>query len=91
MAFVITEPCIGVKDMACVPACPCDVIHPGEKMLYIDPAGCIDCAACQSACPTQAIYADGDVPAPWAHFAAINAAFFPEHDEAKAWAAQTAR
>ena len=28
MAFVIAEPCIGVKDTACVSACPVDCIHP---------------------------------------------------------------
>ena len=28
MAYVIAEPCIGVKDTACVDACPVDCIHP---------------------------------------------------------------
>ena len=28
MAYVIAEPCIEVKDMACVDACPVDCIHP---------------------------------------------------------------
>jgi NAD-dependent dihydropyrimidine dehydrogenase PreA subunit len=50
MAFVIAEPCIGVKDTACVSACPVDCIHPrrGEAdfetaaMLYINPIECID-------------------------------------------------
>jgi hypothetical protein len=28
MAFVITKPCIGVKDTACIVVCPVDVIHP---------------------------------------------------------------
>ena len=27
MAYVIAEPCIGVKDSACVDACPVDCIH----------------------------------------------------------------
>ena len=27
MAFVITEPCIGTCDTACVPVCPVDCIH----------------------------------------------------------------
>ena len=43
MAFIIAEPCINVKDTACVEACPVDCIHPrkdepdfqSEKMLYI--------------------------------------------------------
>jgi NAD-dependent dihydropyrimidine dehydrogenase PreA subunit len=42
MAHVIAQPCIGVKDGACVTVCPMDCIHPGEKMLYIDPDPCID-------------------------------------------------
>jgi len=28
MAYVIAEPCIGVKDTACVDTCPVDCIHP---------------------------------------------------------------
>ena len=28
MAYVIAEPCMGVKDTACVDACPVDCIHP---------------------------------------------------------------
>jgi Na+-translocating ferredoxin:NAD+ oxidoreductase RNF subunit RnfB len=28
MPYVIAEPCIGVKDTACVSACPVDCIHP---------------------------------------------------------------
>ena len=31
MAYVITEPCIGTKDTACVDVCPVDCIHPRTK------------------------------------------------------------
>ena len=31
-------------------------------MLMIDPDECIDCGACESECPTNAIYQDGSVP-----------------------------
>ena len=55
MTYIIAEPCIGVKDLACVEVCPVDCIHPsdgeGEDMLYIDPDECIDCAACEPVCP----------------------------------------
>src|SRR5215472_13849733 len=59
MAYVIAEPCIGVKDTACVDACPVDCIHPKKdelafadaEMLYIDPVECIDCGACVSRVP----------------------------------------
>jgi NAD-dependent dihydropyrimidine dehydrogenase PreA subunit len=64
MAFVITDPCIGTKDAACVDVCPVDCIHPRKDeaefatttMLYIHPDECIDCGACVPACPVAAIY-----------------------------------
>ena len=50
MTYIIAEPCVEVKDKACVEVCPVDCIHPvdgdGEPMLYIDPDECIDCGAC---------------------------------------------
>jgi len=42
MAYVITQPCIDVKDKACVPVCPVDCIYEGERMLYIHPGECVD-------------------------------------------------
>ena len=64
MPFVITDPCIGTKDSACVDVCPVDCIHPRKdepefdktRMLYIHPDECIDCGACVPACPVAAIY-----------------------------------
>jgi ferredoxin len=64
MPFVITDPCIGTKDTACVDVCPVDCIHPRKDepefepatMLYIHPDECIDCGACVPACPVAAIY-----------------------------------
>jgi ferredoxin len=76
MATVITEPCIGVKDKACVSVCPVDCIYEGEKMLYIHPEECIDCGACIPACPVQAIFLDVEVPEKWKHFIRENAEFF---------------
>ena len=81
MAFVIAEACIGTKDTACVDACPVDCIHPrtdeadfeGVPQLYIDPAGCICCAACVPVCPVSAIYEEADLPEKWKHFAQANA------------------
>lgn len=55
------DPCIGTTDQACVSVCPVDCIHFDEgtdKMLYINPAECIDCGACQPACPVSAIDLD---------------------------------
>ncbi len=48
MTYVITEPCIDLKDATCVDVCPVDCIHTtdNDKQFYIDPAICIDCEAC---------------------------------------------
>jgi len=64
MPFIITDPCIGTKDAACIDVCPVDCIHPRKDepefepatMLYIHPEECIDCGACVPACPVAAIY-----------------------------------
>src|SRR6266545_3662887 len=37
MAYIIAEPCINVKDKACVEVCPVDCIYEGPEMLYIHP------------------------------------------------------
>lgn len=78
MAFVITEPCIGVKQLACVDVCPVDCIQggPNETQMYIDPVACIDCAACVPACPVSAIYYLDDVPEKWHNYIEKNARFF---------------
>lgn len=78
MAYIICEPCIDVKDTACVEACPVDCIHTveGENQLYIDPGVCIDCAACVPACPVEAIYMESEVPSQWESYIDINSKFF---------------
>ncbi len=75
MPFVITEPCIGVKDKACVGVCPVDCIYDfdGEPQLYIHPDECIECGACQPVCPVSAIFMDAEVPADQARFIELNA------------------
>jgi NAD-dependent dihydropyrimidine dehydrogenase PreA subunit len=78
MAYVICEPCIGVKDKACVNVCPVDCIHgkDEDEMLYIQPDECIDCGACAPECPVSAIYPSADVPAQWQSFIQKNADYF---------------
>jgi NAD-dependent dihydropyrimidine dehydrogenase PreA subunit len=81
MAYVITEPCIDVKDTACVDVCPVDCIHPRKdeagykdaRQLFIDPEECIDCGACVSECPVNAIFLEEDVPEEWREYVAKNA------------------
>lgn len=84
MPYVITEPCIGVKDRSCVAACPVDCIHEGtvEKdgvvfdQLFIDPDECIDCGLCEPECPVDAIFMADEVPDQWSDFIQLNAEFY---------------
>jgi NAD-dependent dihydropyrimidine dehydrogenase PreA subunit len=81
MAYIIVEPCIGVKDKACVEICPVDCIYEGERegfpdMLFIHPDECIDCGVCQPECPVDAIYPEDDVPEEWSQYIQINADYF---------------
>jgi NAD-dependent dihydropyrimidine dehydrogenase PreA subunit len=59
--FVITSPCVTEKAADCVEVCPVDCIHEGEDQYFIDPDVCIDCGACQTACPVAAIYAEDEL------------------------------
>jgi drug/metabolite transporter (DMT)-like permease/NAD-dependent dihydropyrimidine dehydrogenase PreA subunit len=81
MTYVITEPCIDVKDKSCIEECPVDCIYEGDRMLYIHPDECVDCGACEPVCPVEAIFYEDDVPAQWKDFTATNAAFFTEGDD----------
>jgi ferredoxin len=78
MTYTICEPCIDVKDKACVDECPVDCIYEGPRMLYIQPDECVDCAACEPVCPVVAIFYEDDVPAEWKQFTPINAEWFSE-------------
>ncbi|HML51991.1 MAG TPA: ferredoxin family protein [Propionicimonas sp.] len=78
MAYVITDPCVDVKDKACVEECPVDCIYEGTRTLYIQPDECVDCTSCEPACPTEAIFYEDDVPADQQQFIAINKEFFDE-------------
>ena len=90
MPYVIAEPCIDVKDRACIDVCPVDCIHPheaedkGEKMLFIDPDECIDCGACEPECPVAAIFAEEEVPDKWKNFTPINSLYFKDKSAARA-------
>ena len=68
MTYVITEPCIDVKDKSCIEECPVDCIYEGDRMLYIHPDECVDCGACEPVCPVEAIFYEDDVPAQWKDF-----------------------
>jgi len=42
-------------------------------MLFINPEECIDCDACTSECPTEAIFQHEHVPAEWKGYIELNA------------------
>ena len=87
MTFVITQPCIDTMDQSCVEVCPVDCIHfeeGADRMLYINPAECIDCGACQPACPVSAIFPEADVPADAQRFTIINAEWYSDPAAARA-------
>lgn len=65
-------------------ACPVNCIHPapgepgfGEaEMLYVDAKSCVDCGACVTACPADAIVPHTTLTAAQTPFLAINAEYF---------------
>src|SRR5262245_66376880 len=80
MSYVVTRLCRGNKDTSCVAVCPVDCFYVPNAataelpdQLYISPAECINCSACVDACPWQAIFDEGDVPAAFADDTALNA------------------
>jgi len=87
MPYVIAEPCINVKDKACVEVCPVDCIYEytgADKatfpnQLYIHPDECIDCGACEPVCPVKAIFAEDEVPDQWKNFTELNKQFFKDN------------
>ncbi len=78
MTYVIAQPCVDVKDKACIEECPVDCIYEGKRMLYIQPDECVDCGACEPVCPVEAIYYEDDVPEQWKEYYTANVDFFSE-------------
>ena len=78
MTYVIAQPCVDIKDKACIEECPVDCIYEGERKLYINPFECIDCGNCEPACPVEAITQDRRVPEEFSAFAEDNKRFFTE-------------
>ena len=86
MTYIIADPCIDVMDTACVEVCPVDCIHYEEgvdRKLYIDPDECIDCGACEPACPVTAIFAEEDIPEDQMPYLEIDAEWFSDKDAAR--------
>lgn len=72
MPFVVAEPCVKCKYTDCVAVCPVDCFREGETMLIIDPEECIDCQACEPACPVSAIFPEDEVPEKWESYIEFN-------------------
>ncbi len=87
VTYVIAQPCVDVMELSCVAVCPVDCIHyePGvDRMLYIDPDECIDCAACETECSVAAIHAEDAVPVGEEPYIEVNALWFADRAAARA-------
>lgn len=62
MTHVVTEGCVHCKYAECITYCPVACFREADRFLVIDPEECIDCGNCVSACPTDAIYHEDDLP-----------------------------
>ena len=64
MPYVVAQPCVDVKDKACVDECPVDCIYEGSRSLYIN--------------PNEAIFYEDDLPDEWAWYKDAAVSFFAE-------------
>lgn len=81
MPYVVTEPCIQCKYTNCAAVCPVDAFREGPNFLVIEPNECIDCDACVSECPVEAIYPDDEVPEKWEDYIELNERLSEAWDE----------
>lgn len=79
MAYIVAEPCIGVKDTACVAVCPVECFYDAGEQLVIHPDECINCGACQPVCPPQAIFPLDELPEQHQKYIEINSKWCAEH------------
>lgn len=72
VTYVVTDNCIRCKFTDCVDVCPVSCFYEGPNYLVINPDECIDCAACEPACPVDAIFRDTDLPDEAREFLVLN-------------------
>jgi NAD-dependent dihydropyrimidine dehydrogenase PreA subunit len=78
MTFVIPEPCIDVKDKACIEECAAERICEGERMPSIRPDDRVDRGACEPVRAVEAIFCEDDVPDQRTQLTVENAKFFDQ-------------
>ena len=83
--YVITDPCIDVKDKSCVEVCPVDCIKADQddRVCYIDPDECIGCNLCLPACPVGAIFTAETVPHAAQAWVKVNALWYRDKQQAR--------
>ena len=83
MPYVVAQPCVDVKDKACVDVCLGRSHRPGLPVsLYINPNECAakNCGACEPVCvrsEATSFYED-DLPDEWAWYKDAAVSFFAE-------------
>ena len=76
MPHVVTSACVDHKYQDCVAVCPVEAFREADNYLVIDPDECIDCAACVTECPVEAIFEEGEVPDEWNSYIKVNYDWF---------------
>ena len=78
MTYIITEPCVDLKDASCVEVCPVNCIYAKDEdnQYFINPDECIDCGACEPECPVNAIFSEDAVPEGWQKYIQLNYDYF---------------
>jgi NAD-dependent dihydropyrimidine dehydrogenase PreA subunit len=78
MTYIITEPCVDLKDASCVDVCPVNCIYStdADNQYFINPDECIDCGACEPECPVNAIFSEDAVPDDQQRFIQLNYDYF---------------
>jgi ferredoxin len=72
MTYVVTDNCIKCLYTDCVEVCPVDCFHIGPNFMVIDPDECIDCTLCEPECPSEAIFAEDELPEGKDNFIELN-------------------
>ena len=73
MVFIVNDNCKECRYTNCISVCPVDCFYGDNKQLYINPDECIDCGACESECPVNAIIDESDLMGDDRRFVFINA------------------